>query len=37
MRREARGSELERVGRELRPMMPWLHSEEKVIPDGERQ
>jgi ketol-acid reductoisomerase len=36
MRREARGSELERVGRELRPMMPWLHSEEKVIPDGER-
>ena len=36
MRREARGSELERVGRELRPMMPWLHSDEKVIPDGER-
>ena len=36
LRREARNSELERVGRELRPMMPWLHSEEKVIPDGER-
>ena len=32
MRREARGSELERVGRELRPMMPWLHSDEKVVP-----
>ena len=25
-----------RVGRELRPMMPWLHSEEKVVPDAER-
>ena len=36
MRREARGSELERVGRELRPMMPWLHSEERVVPDGEQ-
>jgi hypothetical protein len=24
------------VGRELRPMMPWLHSEERVVPDGER-
>jgi ketol-acid reductoisomerase len=33
MRREARGSELERVGRELRPMMPWLHSDEKVVPE----
>jgi ketol-acid reductoisomerase len=43
LRREARGSELERVGRELRPMMPWLHSEEKrvgpdeEVPDGEHQ
>ena len=25
--------ELERVGRELRPMMPWLHSDEKVVPE----
>jgi ketol-acid reductoisomerase len=33
LRREARRSQLETVGRELRPMMPWLHSEEKVIPD----
>jgi ketol-acid reductoisomerase len=36
LRREARGSQLESVGRELRPMMPWLHSEERVVPDGER-
>jgi ketol-acid reductoisomerase len=35
LRREARGSRLESVGRELRPMMPWLHSEQKVVPDGE--
>ncbi len=34
LRREARASQLETVGRELRPMMPWLHSEEKVIPDA---
>jgi ketol-acid reductoisomerase len=33
LRREARGSELEKVGRELRPMMPWLHSDEKVVPE----
>jgi ketol-acid reductoisomerase len=42
LRREARGSQLESVGRELRPMMPWLHSEERrvggdeEVPDGER-
>jgi ketol-acid reductoisomerase len=36
LRREARGSQLESVGRELRPMMPWLHSEERVVPDAER-
>jgi ketol-acid reductoisomerase len=35
MRREARGSELERVGRELRPMMPWLHSDEKRVGGNE--
>jgi ketol-acid reductoisomerase len=33
LRREARGSKLEDVGRGLRGMMPWLHSEEKVVPD----
>jgi ketol-acid reductoisomerase len=33
MRREARGSRLEEVGRELRRMMPWLESEQKVVPD----
>ena len=32
-RREARTSQLEEVGRELRKMMPWLESEEKVVPD----
>jgi ketol-acid reductoisomerase len=31
-RRAARTSQLEEVGRELRTMMPWLHSEEKVPP-----
>ena len=31
-RREARSSQLEDVGRELRKMMPWLESEEKVPP-----
>ncbi len=35
LRREARGSELERVGRELRPMMPWLHSDEKRVGGAE--
>jgi ketol-acid reductoisomerase len=34
LRREARASQLERVGRELRGMMPWLNSEEKVAPDA---
>ena len=33
MRREARTSRLEEVGRELRRMMPWLGSEQKVVPD----
>jgi ketol-acid reductoisomerase len=31
-RRAARSSQIEEVGRELRQMMPWLHSEEKVPP-----
>ncbi len=34
LRREARTSQVEQVGRELRHMMPWLESEEKVIPDA---
>jgi ketol-acid reductoisomerase len=33
LRSEARGSQLESVGRELRQMMPWLDSEKKVAPD----
>jgi ketol-acid reductoisomerase len=33
LRREARSSQLEDVGRELRRMMPWLESEEKVVPE----
>jgi len=32
LRREEHASQLERVGRELRRMMPWLDSEEKVPP-----
>jgi ketol-acid reductoisomerase len=32
MRRQARTSQLESVGRELRRMMPWLESERKVPP-----
>jgi ketol-acid reductoisomerase len=32
LRQEARTSQLEDVGRELRRMMPWLESEEKVVP-----
>jgi ketol-acid reductoisomerase len=32
LRQEARASELERVGRDLRQMMPWLESEQKVVP-----
>jgi ketol-acid reductoisomerase len=31
-RREARSSQLEEVGRQLRTMMPWLQSEDKVPP-----
>ena len=33
MRREEHSSQLEKVGRELRKMMPWLESEKKVAPD----
>jgi ketol-acid reductoisomerase len=32
-RDEARSSQLESVGRELRQMMPWLESEQKVAPE----
>jgi ketol-acid reductoisomerase len=35
LRREARTAQIERVGRELRTMMPWLDSERKVAPDGD--
>ena len=35
LRREERSSQIEQVGRELRRMMPWLDSEEKVASDGE--
>jgi ketol-acid reductoisomerase len=34
LRAEARASQLEEVGRGLRRMMPWLKSEEKVMPDA---
>ena len=34
LRAEARTSQLEEVGRGLRRMMPWLKSEEKVMPDA---
>ncbi len=33
LRQEARSSQLEDVGRDLRRMMPWLESEEKVAPE----
>jgi ketol-acid reductoisomerase len=33
MRQEARTSQLENVGRELRQMMPWLESDRKVAPE----
>ncbi len=33
LRRQARSSQLEEVGRGLRRMMPWLESERKVVPD----
>ncbi len=32
-RRDARSSQLEEVGRDLRRMMPWLESEKKVAPE----
>jgi ketol-acid reductoisomerase len=35
LRSEARTSQLEEVGRELRRMMPWLESERKVVPDDD--
>ncbi|MGH2578769.1 MAG: ketol-acid reductoisomerase, partial [Actinomycetota bacterium] len=34
LRSQARTSRIEGVGRELRKMMPWLESEEKVVPDA---
>jgi ketol-acid reductoisomerase len=34
LRREERSSQLEQVGKELRRMMPWLESEDKVAPDA---
>jgi ketol-acid reductoisomerase len=33
LRQEARSSQLEDVGRELRRMMPWLESDKKVVPE----
>jgi ketol-acid reductoisomerase len=33
LRREERSSQLERVGSELRSMMPWLESGKKVVPE----
>jgi ketol-acid reductoisomerase len=33
LRQEARTSQLEDVGRDLRRMMPWLESEKKVVPE----
>ncbi len=33
LRRQARSSQLETVGRDLRRMMPWLESEKKVAPE----
>ncbi len=34
MRKTARGTRIEEVGKRLRTMMPWLHSDEKVVPDA---
>jgi ketol-acid reductoisomerase len=34
MRKQARGTQVEEVGARLRTMMPWLHSDEKVVPDA---
>jgi ketol-acid reductoisomerase len=33
MRKTARDTKVEEVGKRLRTMMPWLHSDEKVVPD----
>jgi ketol-acid reductoisomerase len=33
LRREERTSQLERVGQQLRSMMPWLESEKKAVPE----
>jgi ketol-acid reductoisomerase len=35
LRRSARTSDLEEVGRGLRQMMPWLESDEKAVPDDD--
>ena len=37
LRHQARTSQLEDVGRQLRQMMPWLESEDKVPPHEDRQ
>jgi ketol-acid reductoisomerase len=34
MRKGARNTKVEEVGKRLRTMMPWLHSDEKVVPDA---
>jgi ketol-acid reductoisomerase len=34
MRKAGRGHRVEEVGKRLRTMMPWLHSDEKVVPDA---
>jgi len=34
LRKTARGTQIEEVGARLRTMMPWLHSDEKVVPDA---
>ncbi len=33
LRSEARGSQIEQVGAQLRQMMPWLESDKKVAPE----
>jgi ketol-acid reductoisomerase len=34
MRKAGRGHRVEEIGKRLRKMMPWLHSDEKVAPDA---
>src|SRR5881392_38425 len=34
LRKQARGTQIEEVGARLRTMMPWLHCDEKVVPDA---